>query len=190
MDFNLFSWESFGYLSASIAILWLLMRSRVVDRWLHFYFAYSSSKVERILLSVLLFSFIAVNPLLHAILLVAAFLIYNNIIGRGSVKLFPLVETQSVEKNTPPKSGIIYYQLKCSPKDRDMDLQAMYKALNKSIFSFIYISELNKTNIFFDGKDFFVSLSLISPKYINSLMTYLDQQGFDITINENSNKWI
>ena len=128
-------------------------------------------KQRSILLAVAAMCFLLINPIMHAILIGAGVLLYRYLIredGKGITSL--------------KRKSFFQIELICTPVEQKSETDSV-PALRKCLFASSYIVPASALQILTENGMYKVKVTLFSEQYLNSLIYFLRESGFNTVSN-------
>ena len=154
-----------------LATLFLLSYSNNLQRRIAQITDFPPRRQRNILIAIAAMCFLLINPIMHAILIGAGVLLYRYFIKEDGTGI----------TNTKRKS-FFHTELICTPMEQVSETDSL-PTLRKSLFSSSYIVPASDLNILAERGMYKVKVTLFSEQYLNSLIHFLGESGFNTVSN-------
>lgn len=124
-------------------------------------------RLRNILLAIMAMTFLLLNPVIHAILIGAGIFLYRFLIQS---------EKDAVQSNTK-RSSFFRTELVCKASNEANGVDAL-SSLRKCLFASFYVVSTFDPEILVEEETYRLRVTLVSEKYLNSFIHFLDESGF------------
>lgn len=145
--------------------------------------------IQKMALFLAAFCFILINPLYHVIISAAAIVLYYFIVdksGLRSLNDFINKKSKPSYKSTSVELSSNYSSIKLELKPKEeLDATTIRKRLERCLFSFPFLDDDHKIELYKLSGSYHLNVPLVSNKYIASLISYLEKSGFETQLKNN-----
>ncbi len=185
LNLTTLSWKWFFILGLILVIIWIISTKMRIGRTIVTQETpWTLPQWSRLLLVIGITLFILVDPIFHlstvAIFAILYYVFVNkNFLNTNIRKLG--IRNDSLSGTLPFISGeSSKVDLLCKSTTHE-NMVKERKALDRCLFSFPQINDLNRPEVKYLDGEYHVTLSLSSSKYMSSLMEYIRKAGFEVS---------
>lgn len=183
LELTKISWFTFLIISLIIVLIWILTtRNRIGRMIIERETPWNTIQWSRILLAILITSFLLVNPIFHLSTAIIFGALYYLFVIQGFMQRNMIALNRGNDSKRSIKFSSDNKELHClicTPEETQQINKARI-ALEKCLFSFNQVEDDLPPKIHFENGQFSVQLK-INENYLASLSDYISKEGFQVT---------